>query len=196
MTKKRKEKSVKGAWNSNRVSKRIGRSIFETKMDVTRPRGRVTRRKESNNFLEQFYPVRQLMVYYDVTRKYLKKVIKKIKYNIKAFISLLEMRLQNVVYKCGIAKSIFLAKQLISHKKILVNDKVLNIRSYTVKEGDVIKLVPDMRNNPHILDSLKMKNNIYTDITKIDNYTYGCKVTCQPSNSINFRNALDFLNYR
>jgi len=53
---------------------------------------------------------------------------------------LLESRLDNVVYRLGFASSRKDARQLISHKHILVNDKRVNIPSYQVKAGDQIKV--------------------------------------------------------
>ena len=53
---------------------------------------------------------------------------------------LLEKRLDNVLYNSGLSLSRSSAKQLISHKHVLVNDKVLNVSSYQVKVGDVISL--------------------------------------------------------
>lgn len=58
------------------------------------------------------------------------------------FISLLERRLDMVVYRLGFAPTIFAARQLVSHKHIQVNGKVANIGSYRVKDGDVISLTP------------------------------------------------------
>lgn len=55
---------------------------------------------------------------------------------------LLERRLDNVVYCSGLCLSRSHAKELVSHKNILVNGKVLNISSYSVKVGDVITLKP------------------------------------------------------
>lgn len=51
---------------------------------------------------------------------------------------LLESRLDNVVYRLGIAKTRPAARQLVSHKHIIVNDRVVNIPSYLVKPGDII----------------------------------------------------------
>lgn len=53
-------------------------------------------------------------------------------------ISLLESRLDNVVYRMGFASTRAEARQLVVHKGILVNDKVLNIPSFIVSPGDVI----------------------------------------------------------
>ncbi len=55
---------------------------------------------------------------------------------------LIERRLDNVVYLSGLCLSRSHAKQLISHKEVLVNGKVLNISSYLVKVGDVVTLKP------------------------------------------------------
>ncbi len=53
---------------------------------------------------------------------------------------LLEMRLDNVVYRAGFAKSRDLARQLIGHKHFLVNDKRVNIPSFSAKVGQIISL--------------------------------------------------------
>jgi len=55
---------------------------------------------------------------------------------------LLERRLDNVVYTSGLCLSRSHAKELISHKNVLVNGQVLNISSYSVKVGDLITLKP------------------------------------------------------
>ena len=54
--------------------------------------------------------------------------------------SLLERRLDNVVYRMGFASTRSEARQLVAHKSILVNDKIVNIASYLVKSGDVISV--------------------------------------------------------
>lgn len=56
----------------------------------------------------------------------------------EVLLQLLESRLDNLVYRLGIAPSRSAARQLVSHKHITVNGKVVNIPSYTVKVGDVI----------------------------------------------------------
>lgn len=54
--------------------------------------------------------------------------------------SLLEKRLDNVVYRMGFASTRAEARQLVSHKAILVNDKLVNIPSYLVSPGDTISV--------------------------------------------------------
>jgi len=60
----------------------------------------------------------------------------------EVFLSLLERRLDNVVYRLGLVDSRGTAKQLISHGHFLVNDRKVNIPSYLVKPNDVIRINP------------------------------------------------------
>ena len=53
-------------------------------------------------------------------------------------LQLLEGRLDNVVYRLGIAPTRAAARQLVSHRHITVNGKVVNIPSYAVKVGDIV----------------------------------------------------------
>ena len=50
---------------------------------------------------------------------------------------LIEARLDNVVYRLGIARSRAQARQLVSHRHIAVNGNVVNVPSYSLREGDV-----------------------------------------------------------
>ncbi len=73
-------------------------------------------------------------------------------------VQLLETRLDNVVYRLGFAKTRAMARQLVSHKHILVNGKKINIPSFPIKVNDVISLVPSIQNNPQIVALTKEKN--------------------------------------
>ena len=73
-------------------------------------------------------------------------------------IKLLEARLDNTVYRLGIAPSRQAARQLVSHKHITVNGNVLNIPSYSLKPGDVIGLKEKTSENTSITGSLRPKN--------------------------------------
>ena len=53
---------------------------------------------------------------------------------------ILECRLDNVVYRSGFGATRAEARQLVSHKAVLVNGQVVNIASYSVREGDVVSI--------------------------------------------------------
>lgn len=63
---------------------------------------------------------------------------------------LLESRLDNVVYRMGFASTRAEARQLVSHKAILVNDQVVNIASFLVKPGDVVAVRQKAREQARI----------------------------------------------
>jgi small subunit ribosomal protein S4 len=55
-------------------------------------------------------------------------------------LSLLERRLDNVLYRLGFAPTRPAARQLVSHKHVLVNGKKVNVPSYQVKQGDTVTM--------------------------------------------------------
>lgn len=69
-------------------------------------------------------------------------------------LNLLESRLDNVVYRMGYASTRAEARQLVSHKAIVVNDNITNIPSYQVSVGDEIKIREKAKKQQRIIDSL------------------------------------------
>jgi small subunit ribosomal protein S4 len=67
---------------------------------------------------------------------------------------LLECRLDNVVYRLGIAPTRAAARQHVSHRHITVNGNVVNIPSYSVKVGDVVAVREKVKSLESIQDSL------------------------------------------
>ena len=53
---------------------------------------------------------------------------------------LLELRLDNVLFRAGMARTRMEARQIVDHKHVLVNGKSVNIPSYSVKAGDVVEI--------------------------------------------------------
>ncbi|WP_028322680.1 30S ribosomal protein S4 [Desulfatiglans anilini] len=67
----------------------------------------------------------------------------------------LEARLDNVVYRMGFASSRTQARQLVRHGHFLVNDRKVNIPSYQVKPGDVIKVHAESQKVHQIVDAME-----------------------------------------
>lgn len=74
-------------------------------------------------------------------------------------LQLLEQRLDNVVYRMGYGSTRAEARQLVSHKSIVVNDKVLNIPSYQVKPGDVVSVREKSKNQLRIKSAVELAGN-------------------------------------
>lgn len=77
-------------------------------------------------------------------------------------IKLLEARLDNVVYRLGIAPSRPAARQLVAHKHITVNGEVVNVPSFQLKAGDSISLKEKDRGNASITGAIRGKNTKFS----------------------------------
>lgn len=71
---------------------------------------------------------------------------------------LLESRLDNTVYRMGIAPTRPAARQLVSHKHIMVNGEIVNIPSYTLKPGDIVELKPKSKANTAVTSMIRGKS--------------------------------------
>jgi small subunit ribosomal protein S4 len=79
----------------------------------------------------------------------------------EVLLQLCESRLDNVVYRMGIAPSRRAARQLVSHRHITVNGNLVNIPSYSLKAGDVIGVREKSKSLLAIEDSLSSNSSVY-----------------------------------
>ncbi len=77
----------------------------------------------------------------------------------EVLLQLLEARLDNVVYRMGLAPTRAAARQLVSHRHIVVNGKVVNIPSFSVKPGQVIGVREKSKSLEVIVDALSGFNH-------------------------------------
>ncbi len=92
-------------------------------------------------------------------------------------LQLCESRLDNVVYRLGIAPTRSAARQLVSHRHITVNGDILNIPSYSVKPGDVVGIREKSKSLETIVRSLANKNDVYEWLTWNDEKKEGVFVS-------------------
>ncbi|MBE9492668.1 MAG: 30S ribosomal protein S4 [Bacteroidetes bacterium] len=76
-------------------------------------------------------------------------------------LQLIEARLDNVIYRFGIAPTRSAARQLVSHRHITVNGEVVNIPSYSVKPGDLVGVREKSKSLEVITNSLSGRANRY-----------------------------------
>lgn len=77
-------------------------------------------------------------------------------------LQLIESRLDNVVFRLGIAPTRAAARQLISHKHITVNGRVVNIASFTLRAGDLVAVRERSKSLEAINESLKSRSTRHT----------------------------------
>ena len=85
---------------------------------------------------------------------------KKLKYGTTGenLMILLELRLDNVIFRLGLARTRKEARQMVGHKMVLVNGKQVNIPSYTVAVGDKIEIKEKKKSSQRIKDVLEATN--------------------------------------
>jgi len=92
------------------------------------------------------------------------------------FFKLLESRLDNLVYRLGLAKTRRAARQVVNHGHITVNGKKVDIPSYRVKPGDVIKVKENSMNHPAIKEAVEATLNRPSYVTFDENKLEGTYV--------------------
>ncbi len=88
-------------------------------------------------------------------RNYFKKADRKTGVTGEILLQLLEVRLDNVVYRLGFASSRKGARQLVRHRHVLVNGRIVDIPSYSIKPGEIIKVKEKSKNLDVIHAALK-----------------------------------------
>jgi small subunit ribosomal protein S4 len=83
----------------------------------------------------------------------------------EVLLQLCESRLDNVVFRMGIAPSRSAARQLVSHRHILVNGEKVNIPSYQIKPGDTVGVREKSKSLEAIDNSLANASHVYEWIT-------------------------------
>jgi small subunit ribosomal protein S4 len=115
---------------------------FEKKKYPPGQHGNTKRKRKSSEYGIQLKEKQKAKYTYGVLERQFANLFKKATRSKgitgEVLLQLLESRLDNVVFRLGIAPTRNAARQLVTHKHIIVNGEVLNIPSYQVKAGDII----------------------------------------------------------
>ncbi len=112
-------------------------------------------------------------------REYYEKACKMKGVTGENMLSLIERRLDNVVYRMGIGASRKQARQIVNHGLITVNGKRVNIASYIVKAGDVVAIKENKQNN-EMFKSLRGSKVVMPKWVEFDTNTFTGKVVNLP----------------
>ncbi len=111
---------------------------------------------------------------------------------------LLESRLDNVIFRLGFAKSRTLARQLVNHGHIQVNDRSVNIPSYQIKLNEVIKVKDGSKKNKYfqIIPKTIVKDEVpkwlEIDTTNLLGKVVGLPTQADMDRSINLKQIIEF----
>lgn len=90
-------------------------------------------------------------------RRYYKEAARSKSITGLSLLRLLETRLDNVVYRGGLARSRDQARQLVNHGLVVVNGRRVDIPSAAVRPGDAVQVVPRMRENVNVHESIQIQ---------------------------------------
>jgi small subunit ribosomal protein S4 len=128
--------------NTNLFDNEKGRKALERRPFPPGQHGRTRRRSAGSEYLAQLQEKQKAKYIYGVLERQFRKTYEEANRLAgptgENLLRLLELRLDNVVYRAGFASTRPQARQFVSHGLILVNGKRLNIPSARVKKGDVI----------------------------------------------------------
>ena len=152
----------------DRLSRREGVDLFGKGAKLTRlnvapgvhgPKGTMRGPSQYGRQLREKQKVKRIYgVMESQFRKYMEQAFKSKGNTGEALLTILEKRLDNVVYRLGFAPSRFSARQIVGHRHVLVNGKKLNIPSYQVSIGDVISLDGKAMAIPEVKKSLDQED--------------------------------------
>lgn len=116
-------------------------------------------------------------------RRYIDESLKSKGDSGKALLENLERRLDNVVFRMGLAQARDTARQLVSHSHFLVNDKPINIPSYKVRIGDVVRAKPQNLKNSYFSSVLAnyLKKYQPPSWLEVDKETFSGKIKTLPN---------------
>lgn len=167
-----------------RKSRRFGFSTLESGKDLrkrnTAPGQHGTSRKKLSEYGIQLQEKQKVRIMYGLTEKQFRKTFeaagKKKGIHGTNLLIMLESRLDNIVYRMGLAKTRRSSRQIVNHGHILVNGKRVDIPSYQVKPGDVVSVRESSLNHPVINECLENTVNRVSYVTFDDKKKEGTYV--------------------
>lgn len=156
----------------SKIARKFGEPIFgpdksfEKKNYPPGQHGSAKRRKKMSEYGTQLQEKQKAKYTYGILEKQFRnlfeKASKKKGITGEILLQLIESRLDNVVFRFGIAPSRCAARQLVSHRHITVNGNVVNIPSFQVKPGDIVGVREKSKSLEVITNSLEGRGNRFS----------------------------------
>lgn len=161
----------------HKIARRLGINVLEKttgslmrRLNVLPGVHGAKRKRKLSEFGVQLKEKQKAKAVYGLLERQFKNLVKNVQEKKgdtgEMLISMLETRLDNLVYRLGFAKSRFMARQLVGHGHITVDGKKLSIPSFQVKVGQVIALAPKIIKNVQVAKLLEEENILVPFIEK------------------------------
>ncbi len=170
-----------------KIARKFGEPIFgpdksfEKKKYPPGQHGNNRRRGKKSEYAVQLQEKQKAKYTYGILEKQFRNLFKRAQRKSgvtgEILLQFCESRLDNVVYRLGVAPTRSAARQLVSHRHITVNGSLLNIPSYNVNPGDVIGVREKSKSLEIIENSLANKSEVYEWMTWNDDKKEGTYVS-------------------
>ena len=154
-----------------KIARKFGEAIFGVDKNFEKrnyppgQHGNAKRRGKKSEYAVQLMEKQKAKYTYGILERQFSNLFKKASSSKgitgEVLLQLCESRLDNVVYRLGIANSRRGARQLVSHRHITVNGGIVNVPSYSLRPGDVIEVREKSKALEAITDSLKANAGSY-----------------------------------
>ena len=158
-----------------KIARKFGEAIFGEDKNFEKrnfppgQHGNARRRGKKSEYATQLMEKQKAKYTYGILERQFSNLFKKASASQgitgEVLLQLCESRLDNVVYRMGVSNSRSGARQLVSHRHITVNGEIVNIPSYSLKEGDVVAVREKSKSLVAIEDALASNNNVFEWLT-------------------------------
>ncbi len=155
----------------SKIARKFGEAIFgddksfEKKNYPPGQHGNNRRRGKKSEYAIQLMEKQKAKYTYGILERQFRNIFAKAKRKEgvtgEVLLQLCESRLDNVVYRMGMANSRRGARQLVSHRHITVNGELVNIPSYSLKAGDIVGVREKSKSVQSIKDALSANSSVY-----------------------------------
>jgi len=155
----------------SKIARKFGEPIFgadpvlDKKPYPPGQHGPKKRRRKQSEYAIQLMEKQKAKYIYGILEKQFSNLFKKAsrKKGITGenLLKLCESRLDNTIFRFGLSSTRSGARQLVSHKHIIVNNRVVNIPSYQLKPGDIVSVREKSKSNESISSALAQNESIY-----------------------------------
>ena len=154
-----------------KIARKFGEAIFGEDKNFEKrnyppgQHGNARRRGKKSEYATQLMEKQKAKYTYGILERQFSNLFKKASASKgitgEVLLQLCESRLDNVVFRLGVANSRSGARQLVSHRHITVNGEIVNIPSYSLKAGDVVAVREKSKSLVAIENALASNSNVY-----------------------------------
>jgi len=154
-----------------KIARKFGEAIFGDDKSLEKrnyppgQHGNNRRRGKKSEYAIQLMEKQKAKYIYGILERQFRNLFKKASRSKgvtgEVLLQLCESRLDNIIYRMGLSKTRAGARQLVSHRHITVNSKIVNIPSFILKVGDVVGVREKSKSLNTIIENNEQSNSIY-----------------------------------